>query len=118
MSNKRKKLVLNYNGQRIDLDTIAGYQSISLRVRHEPTEYGVRFDLRSGTVIEQLGDDIVSRNKVLKYLDGHFKPDEFTANKCQACEHHEDGKKNDCYSKHSCNSYGNWKGFQRMKDNA
>lgn len=118
MSNKKRRPVLDYNGQRIDLSNIVGYGSISLRVRHEPDQYGIRFDLRSGTIIEQLGDDSVSRNKVLKYLDDYFKPDGFTANKCQACEHYEDGRKNDCYSKHSCNSYGGWKGFKRMKDNA
>jgi len=115
MSNK-KSVVLNYNGQRIVLDTIAGYCGIYRADRNTTTKQGIRFELRTGKTIEELGNDKVSRDKVLGFLDNHFKPKYFIANLCQACIHKEDSKTDDCYTKHNnCNNYHRFKSFEREK---
>jgi len=111
---KKKTVVLNYNGQRIVLDTIAGYAAMYNNSSGKTlAEYGIQFSLRTGETIEQYGNDQTSRNKVLEYLDNYFKPDSFTANKCQACVHKADGRKNDCYTKYDCTSYSGLPGFKR-----
>ena len=72
---KKRAVVLDYNGQRILLDTIAGYVPVySNKEGEKDTKYGIRFHLRTGEVIDQMGNDDVSRNKVVKYLDDYFKP--------------------------------------------
>ena len=114
---KKRCVVLNYNGQRIVLDTIAGYCGVYKDDRSTTTKHGVRFDLRTGETIEHMGNDEVSRNKVLKFLDDHFKPESFTANKCQVCAHKEDNRNNDCFSKHNnCSDFRGYSSFEREKD--
>jgi len=114
--NRKMSVVLDYNGQRILLDTIAGYAAMYKDKRGEITEYGIEFSLRTGEIIEQYGNDQISRNKVLEYLDDYFKPDKFTANRCQVCEHKEDKRNGNCYSKHDCTTYKGLLGFKREKE--
>ena len=115
MSNK-KLVVLNYNGQRIVLDTIAGYCGIYRTEKSTTTKQGIRFELRTGETIEQLGNDEVSRDKVLEFLDNHFKPEYFTGNLCHVCIHKKDAVTGDCYTKHNyCNDYHGFRSFEREK---
>lgn len=116
--NKKRPIVLDYNGQRILLDTIASYIGVHSTAENSPDKYGIRFYLRTGEEIERVGNDEVSRDKVLKFLDDHFKPDFFFANKCQVCVHKEDRAKRQCFEKHDCIDYRGMKGFKREKDDA
>ena len=115
---KKKEVVINYHGLRLLLGTVGGYCGIYLSDRHSNmTTYGIRFELRTGERVEQLGNDEVSRDKVLKFLDNHFKPLYFSGNLCQVCVHKEDNRNRDCYSKHDgCNDYNGYKSFEREKD--
>ena len=111
---KRRSVVLNYNGQRLVLDTIAGYCAVYLANNNATTKHGIRFSLRTGETVEQEGNDETSRNKVLEFLDDYFKPVNFTANKCQVCTHRTDP--DNCYSKRNCSDFRGFQGFEREKD--
>ena len=114
---KKRPVVLNYNGHRVLLDTIANYCSIYVSPdRNYPEKYGVRFYLRTGETVELAGTDEVSRDKVLKFLDDYFKPTYFSGNKCQVCAYREDNRKNKCYDKHDCRNYSGYRGFVRRED--
>lgn len=116
---KKRAVVLNYNGQRILLDAVAGYTPLyKKKERGSEAQYGIRFYLRTGEVIDKMGNDDVSRDNVIKYLDDHFKPDHFTASKCQVCIHKQDEALSKCSSLYDCSSWGGKRGFEREKANA
>jgi len=111
---KRRPVVLDYNGLRILLDTVAGYCSIyTADSSRSPAQYGIRFYLRTGEIIEHTGSDEISRGKVLKFLDDYFKPTHFSGNKCQVCVYKADQKNNKCFSERNCSDYSGLLGFAR-----
>ena len=112
---KKKVIVVSYAGQRISLDAIAGYCPIHKSTNRGPNEYGVRFNLRTGEAIEMLGDDIVSRDKVITFLDSYFSPAIFTSNKCQVCAiYKKSALSNNCSQ--SCHDWDGYQMFKRKED--
>ena len=114
---KKRSPVINYNGQRILLETITGYVGIYLEKAHESDRHGIKFHLRTGEIIEQLGTDNECRDKVLNFLDDYFKPVLFPANKCQVCADHTPNASGYCQVK-QCGAWENYPKFKRKEENA
>ena len=113
---KKKSPVIDYNGQRLLLETITGYVGIYLKQDHAAKTYGVRFNLRTGETIEQLGTDSACRDKVLDFLDNYFKPVSFSANKCQVCAKYTPSAAGNCQVK-QCYYWENYPKFERKEEN-
>jgi len=113
---KKRPPVINYNGQRILLETITGYIGIHLDRDSEADQHGVRFHLRNGEIIEYMGNDRECRDKVLNFLDDHFKPISFFANKCQVCADHTPSTSGYCQVR-ECNAWENYPKFKRKEEN-
>lgn len=110
---KKQTLVINFANRRVLLETIASYWPWSTREVHEATRYGIAYLLRSGEKVDAYGNDELSRNKAIAFLDKHYPITKFTAQKCAVCVR--DGK--DCSSTYSCYSYNNFEGFKRKEEN-
>jgi hypothetical protein len=111
----KKQVTIDYNGQRILLDTVGGYCGIYKNDRSN-NEYGVRFYLRNGETIEQLGNDEGCQKDMLDFLDKHFKPISFSANKCQVCVYSSDHR--NCRNVRKCTEWDGHKGFKRVVKSA
>jgi len=110
---KKSPVVINYGGHRVRLDTIATFLPIYTIQRNESNHYGIRFHLRNGEEIDIKGNDEVSRDKAIAFLDNYFKPVLFTLDKCQVCIHQEERKRGDCYKVFDCAEFKGLRGFKR-----
>lgn len=111
MARNNRHTVIKYAGHRILLETVASYGPIFLSERNSATKYGIRFTLRNGLIEEALGNDELSRNKFIAFLDKHFKPTEFLAYKCDVCSNFKDNGYGSCDL--HCNDYNNYRHFKR-----
>jgi uncharacterized protein (DUF1330 family) len=110
---KKRPVVISYGGIRVLLDTIATYWPYNEQGNTNGTwQHGIHYALRSGETETAKGDDKVSRNAALKFLDDHFAPTHFKSNKCQVCVRSAD--RPDCSSKHDCRMYNNFPKFKRV----
>ena len=106
---KKQVVVINYAGRRILLETIASYWPWITREQHEDTRYGITYFLRSGEKIDAYGNDGLSRDKAVAFLDKHYNITKFTGQKCAVCAKNS----NDCSATYSCYSHNDFKGFKR-----
>jgi len=117
MSGKKKSVVISYAGTRLLLETIVGYVGVYLDASSKATRYGIKFYIRSGEIIEALGDDKLSRNNLLEFLDKHFDAVHFEAYMCNVCIHEE--ARDDCYqNRDQCGHWGNRQHFKRKESDA
>jgi hypothetical protein len=114
----KKEIVIDYGATRVLLSTVAAYLPIYNGARNSITKHGIRFHLRTGEIIEQLGDDEVSRDKVLAFIDVNFKPTKFTANRCTVCSNYTGNGESDYCATSSCSEWENYPKFERKKETA
>ena len=116
---KKQPVVINYNGLRLALDTIAGFLAIYSNGKHERNvKYGIRFFLRSGQQIEQLGTDERSRDKMMAFMDKHLNAQKFPGNKCQVCANWTRPDRGKTCATPGCGDWERYPKFKREKDAA
>ena len=109
---KKRPTVINYSGRRILLDTIASYWPYSEHPSRGYRQYGIEFITRSGESITPHGNDEISRDKAIRFLDSYFNPDLFTSQKCYVCAL----RSKTCETDHKCREYTGFTAFKRKED--
>lgn len=113
---KPKNVIISWSTLRLSLDTVCAYYPFFKSEVGGSSKYGITFVLRSGGKQSSSGDDEVSRDKLLAFLDEHFNTQSFKANKCDVCARRDKkAKSGGCTQKpgETCYSYNNYKRFQR-----
>lgn len=112
MAKNNRNAAIRYGCQRILVETIAAYVPIIKNKAGIDEKYGIRFHLRTGESIEHMGNDELTRDKALRFLDEHFGPIGFTAHKCEACVHRTSTGRCD----KRCYQYDGYPRFQRRQE--
>lgn len=83
--NKNEPKMIKYAGVSLMIDTIAGFHPTYEHKVGSADHYGIKFFLRSGEVVQPVGNSKVLRDRVLSYLHGVIKTIDFPSLRCDAC---------------------------------
>jgi hypothetical protein len=103
--------MVEYANVRVRLDSIVNYWPV-YKNESSGDRHGILIDKRDGDTLNIFGDDMVSRDQFVLFLDNHFKVKSFNTNKCTVCANKTKG----CSSEFNCRGYNGWPKFARLKE--